>query len=160
MNLPDIRNKIIEFQKTIIELKRTVRELRESAAESQRRHLLEQLEWYESLKQICSDMQAPISDPSSVSLVQVNTTKSMQRLIKKMWRYFEANAITVVQPKNVSDEPDSIKVVEVQSVAHLPDGHVLETIRTGYRWKDIILRKSEVISVCHSSNVAEKSDLR
>lgn len=147
--LPALKTKVIEFQKSIVELKDELRQLQNAADKEAKRAFLEQLEWFDLLSLAIEDLKA------SEHTVFI---KSFERLQKKMQRYFESHAILPVTPKHSEQDADCIKVLDTRPHPELPEGTVLEIIRPGYRWKGQVLRKAELVTVRNlstSSGTAE-----
>ena len=136
-----LKTKIIVFQKKILEQQAELQQLKEKSDKEMRQILLEQIEWLDALSILSEDLKAqPEPDHSAI-------LKSTEYLKRKMQRFFKANAIEKINPSESSLLSGDFKVIETRPELGQSDGTVLEIIREGYKWKDEVLRKAEVVTV-------------
>jgi molecular chaperone GrpE (heat shock protein) len=152
MILPDlkvqkeIKGRIVAFQKTIHDLNREIRERDDALVKEQKRHLLAEIEWFELINSLVAEQNESSADSDSAKKLTL-CLGTVERIRKKIQRFLTENEIQQISPKTIREEPDHIKVVETRQDSSLPSDTILEILRHGYKWKNISLRKAEVIAV-------------
>jgi len=142
----ELKGRIVGFQKNIHNLKSEIRERDDALEKVQKRHLLEEIEWFELINFLIADQTESSADSESAEKL-VLCLRTLEGIRKKIQRFLTQNEVQQITSKTICEEPDHIKVVETRQDSSLPTNAIQEVLRQGYKWKNISLRKAEVIAV-------------
>lgn len=145
-----LKTRIIGFQGEIVKIKQDLHQAEEHSQKEQKKLILEQLEWFDALNMIIEDVRSDEASGNTGLII-----KSLERLKNKMQRHFTSISISLINPVNalndISSDVSSIKVVSTLSDLNIADGTIVETLRKGYKWKNQVIRKTEVVTIKNTS---------
>jgi molecular chaperone GrpE (heat shock protein) len=144
--LNSLNERIIGFQRNILELKKQIKILEENNFTYKKKKILTEIEWSELIFQLTEDVD--LFDDSEINQnCKQSVMKSLQKFLNKIEKHFESESVVKIEPNDLSQDLNSIKIIETWQNPDLSDGVIAEIVRPGYKLDSQILRKAEVITI-------------